>query len=163
MTSDSAVYFVVRASEWLNPIVHLIGLAVCVWAYRVCRKRAYLVVAAYFLLAAGGLLFGPMIKRTLAERSPALEPLSAEAEQRYQEEFMALCEKYYPSTGEMPALRAHPIDIEFPLGPIILVSGLWMLAKWDRKKITEPGAAPNGGPAASVINPRASDGSPPVS
>jgi len=63
-------YYLYRALDGLNPLVHLIGLGIAVWAYYRGRKRGYVLVA-----------------------------------------------------------------INFPLGPILLVTGLWLIAR--REKGTE--------------------------
>src|ERR1035438_10314672 len=48
--SDWTSYVLVEAARWLNTVVYLLGLCIAVWAFRRSRKRAYLVVGAYFAL-----------------------------------------------------------------------------------------------------------------
>jgi len=38
----------------LNPILHVAGLAIAVWAWRATRKTGYLIVGLYFVVAGGG-------------------------------------------------------------------------------------------------------------
>lgn len=150
--SDWAFYILTRILEWMNPIVHAIGFVVCVWAYRACRKRGYLLVAIYFFLAVGTLIFSPIINRALADRSPSEFELSPNEQKQYEEELMELHDKYFPSG------RASRLDLEFPIGPILLVFGLWLLARRDSKRITEPSDPPNDGPVTPVENSDASVG-----
>jgi hypothetical protein len=105
-------------------MVHLIGLLISAWAYRRSRKAGYLLVAAYFFLAVCSLTVVPAINREIVRRWRSQSELSPEAREQYRRESMALAQKYYPS-GSPPAT----IDIDFPLGPITLVAGIWVLAK----------------------------------
>ena len=133
----NASHIAYKAAEWLNPFVHAMGLVVCLWAYRFSRKPAYFVIGFYYLLAVGSLLFGPMINRAITERSQTQTRLSAEVEQQYQEEIRAVHEKYYSRPGDSTVstvAKAHDMEIGFPVGPLILLSGIWMLAKEDYKK-----------------------------
>jgi hypothetical protein len=132
-TIDWTSYIVAKAIGWLWPLMHLIGLGVCVWAYQRCRKVGYLIVATYYFFAVGGLVFGPGINRAIREYSHAQKTpgLSPEAQRQYLQELNALNEKYYP-TG-----RAVESSIKFPFGPIVLVSGLWIIARRESKRISE--------------------------
>jgi hypothetical protein len=82
----------------------------------------------------------PVVNRAIATRWPAQPELSREAEQRYRQEMLALNEKYFPSG------RVMSRKLTLPLDQIILVLGLWMLAKHEARRITKP-CAPNGDPA----------------
>jgi hypothetical protein len=121
------IFYLAKSIEWLNPIVCLIGLVICIWTYKNCRKCGYLVLAIYFFLVTANLIFGPTIHRALASRSHNEPQLSPEVEKQYQQEFLALNQKYFPS-GRMATYKIY-----FPISSIILVAGVWMLAKRDFK------------------------------
>jgi hypothetical protein len=129
---DWTSYIVAKAIGWLWPLAHLFGLGVCAWAYRRCRKAGYLIVATYYLLALCGLLLGPAINRAIGEYSHAqsAQPPSPEAQKQYLQELNALNEKYYP-TG-----RVAESNVKFPFGPVVLVSGLWFIARRESQRIT---------------------------
>ena len=132
-TSDWIFYITLKAIGCLWPLVHLFGLVLCVLTYRRCRKSGYLVVAAYYFLAVGWLAFGPAINRVIREYSHSQSPhvLSPETQKQYMQDLAALNEKYYPMGR--PAIS----NTKFPLGPIILVSGLWCIARRESKRTTE--------------------------
>jgi hypothetical protein len=139
-TPDWAFNIGLKVSHWLNPVVHLVGLALCIWAYRSSRKAGYLLVALYFLLAVCSLTLVPAVNRAIAARQPERR-LAQEVEHQYIQELGALSEKYYPS-GPPPGR----INIPFPLGPIILVLGVWVLAKREPQREAEPIAGGNAAP-----------------
>ena len=126
----------------LWPLVLLLGLVLCVWTYRRCRKPGYLIVAAYFLLGLCQVLIGSAINRTIRDYQHAKEPdyvLSSEDQKRYVQELDALNEKYFPYTKA----RLAQANLRFPFGPIILVVGLWFVARRESKRITELDGAGN--------------------
>lgn len=127
-------------------MVQLFGLGLCAWAYLRCRKSGYLILGAYFFVTAGWLVFGPAINHAIREYSHRRSPevLSPEAQKQYMAEIAALNEKYYP-TG-----RVAQSHVSFPLGPIVLVAGLWVIARREPKKITEQDAAPNSRPPSQL-------------
>ena len=129
--SDWAFYILSNAVEWLWPAVHLFGLGLCVWAYRRCRKPGYLIIAGYYFLAVCSLVLGPMVNRALRDNSEARSPsvLSPEAEQRYMEELAALDERYYPQG------RLGESNVDIPFGPMVLVTGLWFIARRETRRI----------------------------
>jgi hypothetical protein len=59
--------------------------------------------------------------------------LSPQAHEQFLKELGALEKKYYS-----PDRRVAPASLKMnlPFGPIILVSGLWMLAKRESRKVT---------------------------
>jgi hypothetical protein len=159
MTSADWPFYVSKAVSLLNPLLHLLGLVVCVWAYRFSRKSGYLIIAAYCLMALCTLMFGPAIKRMIRERSDPQQEISTSAEEEYRQKVAALTEKYYPGGHAQPELSAaaqqqyvedmnalakkyypagppgitRTIRYDFPLGPIILVLGIWVLARQESK------------------------------
>jgi hypothetical protein len=58
---------------------------------------------------------------------------------------MALDKKYFPS--------GHPVaqTVVFPLGPIILVAGLWVLAKRDTKQQAQQTISAAGTPSDQPV------------
>lgn len=116
-------YKALKAILWLNPLTHVVGLAISVWAWRATRKTGYIVVGLYFVLALLGKSF-PAVLRVVSG-PPRAQALTAQQEQEYTREMAALDRRYFPS--------GHPVAqrVVFPLGPIVLVAGLWILAKRD--------------------------------
>jgi hypothetical protein len=125
------IFYLINQIQWLNPVICLIGLVVCICAYKNCRKCGYLILAIYFLLVSINLIFGQAIHGILAEHSRNKTPLSSEAEKQYQQEITALNQKYFSSGRGIIYYK-----VNFPLYSIILVAGVWSLAKRDSKKLT---------------------------
>ncbi len=61
-------YYMIRAFEWLNPLIHLLGGVIAIRAFLRCKKNGYLVVAIYFLLGVFTIIAMPSIQKVLAER-----------------------------------------------------------------------------------------------
>jgi hypothetical protein len=98
--------FFLHAVHWLNPMVHCIGLWVGIWAFLRCHKRGYLVVALYFALVLFSLLVMPSISRAYRAHHP---PDISEQEQQ--------------------KMNAAPLKVNFEIGPMVLVAGLWLIAR----------------------------------
>lgn len=125
------------AIDWLNPLVHIVGLGIAAWAFYRCRKRGYLLVAIYFALASFTLIAMPSIDRMLAQRS---EPdISEETMQKMHEAMYEARERVLEEAGYPPI--AADMNVNFPLGPILLVAGLWLIARKERT--TGPTVPPN--------------------
>ncbi len=123
-------YYLFEAIDWLNPIIHIIGLIVATWAFRKCRKKGYIVVATYFALATFTFLAMPRINRAIAEkRAPTL---SEQTEQRLNQEIQAVYDRVFEEEGVPPMTATR--NINFPLGPILLVAGLWLVAKNEKRQ-----------------------------
>jgi hypothetical protein len=123
-TGDTIYYYATQAIEWLNPMVYLFGLGIALWAFRRRRKWGYLLVAVYFALAVFSLLAMPSINRAV----PAPEVPADDAQTR--QKIAAAVQKVLLEEGRpegIPRMRT----IHFPVGPIILVAGLWLVAKHD--------------------------------
>jgi hypothetical protein len=126
------MYYIVKAIGWLNPLIHIAGFLVATWAFRRCRKRGYLVVAAFFALAVFSLLAMPKINRVIAERrSP---DISSQTQERMNQAMHEAMQRVLEEEGHPPIVAERRID--FPLGPILLVLGLWLIAR--KEKTTEP-------------------------
>lgn len=134
-TGDWIFYYEMRAVEWLNPIVYLVGLAIAVLAFRRCGKRGYLVIAAYFMLSAFTLLAVPSINRAIRAR---LAPdYDAQTRQKINAASQEAVQKVLAEAGRPQGVPAK-LTFHFPLGPIILVAGLWLLARREPQNPAEP-------------------------
>ena len=124
---ESVAYGGLRAVIWLTPVTHMVGMAIAVWAWRATRKAGYIIVAVYFLLAIFGKTF-PAFLSVVSRRSKAQVALTPPQQQEYTREMIALDKRYFPV--------GHPVlqTILFPLGPIVLVTGLWLVARRDAKR-----------------------------
>ena len=120
--------YLLEAIDWLNPIVHIIGLIVAIWAFRKCRKKGYIVIAAYFVLATFTLIAMPKINRMIAEnRKPTL---SEQTQERINQEIGAVYQRIFEEEGVPPMTATR--NINFPLGPTLLVAGLWMISRQEK-------------------------------
>jgi hypothetical protein len=137
-------YRALKAILWLNPLVHVAGLAISVWAWRATRKTGYIVVALYFVLALLGKSF-PAVLRVVTGQPKGQAALTPQQQQEYTREMMALDKKYFPA--------GHPVaqTVVFPLGPIVLVAGLWVLAKHDTKKQAQQTTSEVGTPSGQPV------------
>jgi len=145
---EMMMHYIVKVIGWLNPVVHLAGLLVATWAFHRCRKRGYLVVATFFALAVFSLLAMPTINRIIAERRAP--DISMQTQEKMNQAMHEAMQRVLEEEGHPPIVAERRVD--FPLGPILLVLGLWLIAK--REQITEPEvrqvsseAAPSASPA----------------
>lgn len=140
---DWLAYAVLKTILWLNPLAVAAGLAISVWAWAVTRKFGYLLVAVFFLLVAFR-WSAPTIIRMVSTRSAAPTALTPQQTQEYTREMTAVDKRFFPS--------GHPIvqTIQFPLGSLLLVAGLLLVARRDvrrRTGQTDPSVpGPSGGP-----------------
>ena len=117
--------FFVKFVLWLDPIIHALGLGIAVWAFKRSRKRGYIIVAFYFLLALFSLLAMPSIMSAIyTNRGPRI---SEQTEQKINAATQEAIDRVLKEEG-------HPVylpekRISFPLGPIVLVVGLWCIAR----------------------------------
>jgi hypothetical protein len=126
--SDSMFYYFVKAIEWLNPIVYLVGLCVALWAFRRCRRCGYLVIAAYFALSVFMLLAMPSINRAIrAHQAPDYD---AQTRQKIDAAVQQAVDKVLSEEGRPHGVPARQ-TVHFPFGPILLVVGLWCLARGE--------------------------------
>lgn len=128
-------YYFMKGVEWLNPAVYLVGLCIAAWAFVRCRKCGYLVMAAYFALVVFWLLVWPPIDRAIrANRAP---DISAQTQQKVDAAVQEAIHKVLVQEGlpeGVPARRT----IHFPFGPILLVVGLWLVARGETHRPTAP-------------------------
>ncbi len=117
--------FFSKAVEWLNPAVYGIGLAVALWAFMRCRNCGYLVLAIYFGIVLFSVLAMPSINRTIrAHRTP---DISQETQEKIDAAIQQAIDRVLKEEGQ-PVAPAKK-SIHFPFGPIVLVVGLWLVAR----------------------------------
>jgi hypothetical protein len=142
----SIVYHIMKL---LNPAIHAAGVVVCIWAFMKCRKGGYLLVGSYYFLVVCNLILAPSINQAIQEYQHRRKPeraLSKEAQQQYGQELAALHAKYFPESPG-PGIESR---ISYPIGPIILLLGVWFLARHESKSVTSPGTDPNSRPSPQL-------------
>lgn len=118
-----------RLIWWLNPAAYTTGLCVAVWAFRKCRKIGYLVIAAFFALAVYSLVAAPFVNRAIASyRTP---DMSMETEKRLNDAVQETSQRILAEAGVNSIAYSYSVD--FPLGSILLVTGLWLVARKERE------------------------------
>jgi hypothetical protein len=124
-TSGAGYAFLWHFTEWLGPIIHGIGLAVAIWAFRRSRKGGYIVLAFYFALALFVVLAMPSINRAIRERGQP--DVSEQTEKKIEEEVQHTIDRVMTEGGH-PIMAARR-TANVPFGPIVLVAGLWLIAR----------------------------------
>ncbi|MHC4070052.1 MAG: hypothetical protein ACYSR8_10860 [Planctomycetota bacterium] len=99
----------------LNLVLFAAGAIICLCAYRVKKNRGYLVLVAYFVLSFA--LFG--IGRILYAR--------------YDAEMLRRARDNTTAQGVRVPVRR----VELPIGPLLLVGGLWLIVKDTDAKESE--------------------------
>lgn len=120
-------YYLIEAIDWLTPIVLILGLIVSIRAFRKFRKKGYILISAYFALAAFNLLAVPKINQAIAEKQPPAIP--QKIQERIDQEIEEVYERIYEEEGILP--MAETRTISFPIETIFLVAGLWLVAKHE--------------------------------
>lgn len=116
----NALYFIL---DWTTPIVHGIGVAVAAWAYRLTRKTGYLLIIVHFAFALMVAVTAPYLRA----RSAKYSPYSEDIQQR-------LDEATEDILGEAVHTEILPVTYSFPLGNIILVTGLFLLIRNEKRR-----------------------------
>jgi hypothetical protein len=108
--------------------VYLFGLIIAIWAFRKSLKRGYLLLAVYFALCTFSLVAMPSINRMInTHRTPSRsEQVNAKIDQAVQD----AVERVIEEEGCPPS--AEPINLCLPFGPLILVLGVWLIAKKEK-------------------------------
>jgi hypothetical protein len=122
--------FLFETTKWLNPIVHILGFGIAVWAFSCCGKRGYLIVAFYFVLCVFWLLAMPSINRAIdAHRTPNI---SEETRKKLDGAIRQATDQVLKQEGQpfVPVKQT----VKFPFGPIILVTGLWFIARRESRQ-----------------------------
>lgn len=106
-----------------------LGAGVGFWAFRRCRKVGYLLVALYFCFAVFSMVALPRIKAELrARHAPTL---SEATEQKINAAVREAIDRVMSEEGAQP--RVAERNIRFPLGPLLLILGVWMLARRETR------------------------------
>jgi len=120
---DWVLYYAHIVLQWYWPVLHVVGFGLCVYAFKCCRKWGYLIFLLYYLLALFETFLSPAIDRAIDARTQ----LSPESIAAYHEELESVHQKYFPK------MYATFLNVEFPLGPTLIVIGLWLFARRDVK------------------------------
>jgi hypothetical protein len=112
-------------AQWLRTVVYLVGLGIVIWGFFRSRKRGYLVIAIYFALVALWLVFAMPVWRAIHANDP--QDVSEQTRQKMYAAERDAASKVLAEAGHPPI----PVrkNVNFPLGPIVLVIGVWLLAK----------------------------------
>jgi hypothetical protein len=136
------------ALKWFNRGIHFLGLGIAIWAFLRCRKCGYLVIALYFALCIFSFFAMPAINRAIqAHHKPSV---SEQTQKKINEAILQAEERIREEAGQ-PPIKSVQINIIFPLGPMILVVGLWLVARREKPQ------TPNTVPEATAAPPSRSD------
>jgi hypothetical protein len=120
MDSPHLNYYLMKAIEWINPAVYLIGFVIALAAFVRSRKCGYLVFAVYFALVVFSLIAMPYINRLRTTDIAVGE----------QQKLDAAIQQAITQTEQQlghPVLQSHNINLG--CGPICLVIGMWLLGR----------------------------------
>jgi hypothetical protein len=123
--------FFIGANEWLTPTVYILGFGIALWAFLRCRKCGYLVVAAYFALVVFSLLVMPSINRAIRAHRPP--DISEQTQQKIDTAVQEAIHKVLVEEGH-PEGIPQKRTVRFPFGPILLVAGLWLVARSETRR-----------------------------
>jgi hypothetical protein len=115
----------------MNLAIYIIGLCIAVWAFLRSRKCGYLVMAAYFALVVFWLVVWPPIDRAIRAHRPP--DISAQTQQKIDAAVQDATRKVLVEEGHPEGIPQRR-TIHFPFGPILLVLGLWLVAKHEPSK-----------------------------
>lgn len=136
-TSDWAFYCTMQAVKWLEPILYAVGLVIAVRTFRRCRKPGYIVLVTYFALCLFLLLAMPPINRAIrARRTP---DISEQTQKKIDEAVRQAVDRVMQEEGHPRVVGKERVN--FPFGPLLLVAGVWMLAKREKAEPCAEGKA----------------------
>jgi hypothetical protein len=119
------MHYLLQALDWLEPLTVAVGAGVGFWAFRRCRKIGYLIVTVYFCLAVFSLVALPRIKAEMrARQAPTV---TEETERKINAAVSEAIDRVMSEEGAQPGAAER--SIRFPLGPLLLVLGIWLLAR----------------------------------
>jgi len=135
----SFFYYVSLAFSWLTPIIYLAGLGLSVWAFRRSRKKGYLAVGAYFAFCVYSIVATRAINHTTYEKI-CCRCYSEIHNTAMQGDVNELDPE--PESDSIDDVQEEPLEpiepmpfvipvrtINFPFGPMLLVLGLWLIAR----------------------------------
>jgi uncharacterized membrane protein YeiB len=123
------IMYISTVIHWLNPLTHFVGLGIAIWAFRRCQKKGYLVIMAYFILVLFSLLAMPRINRARAIRQD--QQINEQMQKKIETEVYEAMDRVMKKHG-IQNTGPLKVNIYFPFGPILLVVGLWMIAKKEQ-------------------------------
>lgn len=122
-------HYILQALDWMEPLASALGAGVGFWAFRRCRKVGYLLVALYFCFGVFSLVALPRIKAAMdARRTPTL---SEATQQKINAAVREAIDRVVREEGAQPGVAER--NIRFPLGPLVLVLGVWLLARRETR------------------------------
>jgi len=128
-----------KAIDWLNPLLHLLGLCVAIWGFRPRKRKGFLLLIIYFALTSFSLIAVPHVNRMLYERFDAMDDsMQQEINVAVQDAIDAVREKH----GQQTYAAARTVSL--PLAPLLLVAAVWVLAKEEQKRSSENSGQVNG-------------------
>ncbi len=119
---------IITAIDWLCPFVHFLGFIVAAGAFRKCGKKGYIIIALYFALVLFSHLAMPRINRIIAKKRE--ENSSQETEIRLDEKIRKVQQEFWEDENNQPSIYVR--NLNFPFGSILLVSGLWLIARNEK-------------------------------
>jgi len=133
-TGDSIFYYAMKVVEWVNPAVYLVGLVIAVLAFLRFRRCGYLVIAAYFAFVVFSFLVMPSINRAIRAHRPP--DMSEQTQQKIDTAVQEAIHKVLAEEGHPEGIPAKR-TVHFPFGPILLIVGLWLVARSETHRPTK--------------------------
>lgn len=131
------MHYLLQALDWLESLTFAVGAGVGFWAFRRCRKIGYLIVTVYFCLAVFSLIALPRIKAEWrARQAPTV---TEETQRKISAAIKEAVERVMREEGAPPGAAER--GIRFPLGPLLLVLGVWLLARREPRVSGSNGAS----------------------
>ena len=126
-------------STVLNVVLSIAGLWVCLWGYRRSRRAGYLLIAATFVFGVVTAAVLPPLLNAINARQRKVwgeqHQRTPEEQKAFMEDSLAFTKRWYP-TGTPPVVHA-PRYLYFPLGGMLMVIGLWLLARREPRRDAE--------------------------
>ena len=113
--------YLLQAADYFELLVYLTGACVGFWAFRRSRKCGYLLVASYFCVAA----CWPWVRAEINRRRSVSVPVARQ--QKIDAAVQEAYERVMREEGMQPVPASR--DVRLPLGPLLLGSGVWLLAR----------------------------------
>jgi len=117
----------VHIAKLFYPLVLFLGLIAAILGFVRSKKPGYVVVATYFLLAFLSLTVGPRLYKLYGDKT-----ITPDTQKRINEATEKAYREAIVGSNYIP--YADTANIALPLGNLLLVFGIWLLAK--KEKIT---------------------------
>lgn len=128
--------FLWNALGWLDPFVHVLGLVLMAWAFWRSGKRGYLVVGCYFLLVLLSPLAMPVVREAIDRWSGP--NLSAHTQAKMDAAIRQAVDRVLAEAGH--SVMTAQSNVTIPVGPMLLVGGLWLVARREARRDREESA-----------------------